>query len=483
MRAKELEHKQIMELKNKSVTVMGLGRFGGGVGVARWLAEQGALVTVTDTAKAEELAESVGKLAGLPIRYKLGGHDVADFLPPQCDLLVTNPAVDKAKSEHVQAAIAAGVPLTTEMNLFVERCPARTIGITGSVGKSTTTMLTYLAVRAATAQWPDRPNVYLGGNIGKSLLSELAAMRPQDIVVLELSSFMLEDTPAANSGFGWSPNIALVTNVFPNHLDRHNTMAELSAAKQNIFRFQSPDDILIVNADHELVSRWTHLAKGKTAKFTARGPGKIDLLMPGEHNQANARAAMAVVAALTERFGQPVDRAAALAAMGGFRGLEHRLELVHTATAQGEGGPREVRFYNDSKATTPESAMTALESFAPGTAIFIIGGYDKHADMSTFERMLAQRAAGVLGIGQTGAAMVRDVEELGTWQGRAEYTETLEKAVSRAWEWCGTQREWAGELAVVLSPGCASWGQFQNYERRGERFVVLVKGVTSGSRT
>ena len=152
-------------LAGKKVLVMGLGRFGGGVAVAKWLVQQEAVVTVNDAEPADKLEESIRHLDGLPITFKLGGHQLEDFLA--ADLLVINPAVDKQKSSVVQQALARGIPFTTEMNLFLERCRALTIGVTGSVGKSTTTTLIHEALKAAL---PPPTNVHLGGNIGKSLL-------------------------------------------------------------------------------------------------------------------------------------------------------------------------------------------------------------------------------------------------------------------------------------------------------------------------
>ena len=255
-------------LAGKKVLVMGLGRFGGGVGVAKWLVAQGAIVTVNDSATAEELAESIKQLEGLPVTFKLGGHALEDFLG--ADLVVLNPAVDKQKSEVVREALQRGVPYTTEMNLFVERCRGFTVGVTGSVGKSTTTTLIYEALRAGLKGTGAK--VFLGGNIGKSLLLDLPEIGEGDVVLLELSSFMLEETPRVQ----WSPNVAVVTNVFPNHLDRHNTMAEYTAAKQNILKFQGAGDVAILNNDHELVSRWGHFAKGRVVKYSTRGPsGKM----------------------------------------------------------------------------------------------------------------------------------------------------------------------------------------------------------------
>lgn len=458
---------QIDNFTGKRVLVQGLGRFGGGLGVTRWLVAQGAIVTVTDTEPAERLRASVEQLAGLPVQLKLGGHDLADFT--HTDVLVSNPAVNKATSEHVQAALGAGVVVTSEMNLFLERCPALTIGITGSVGKSTTTMMTYLAVQAAVAGQADPPRVFLGGNIGKSLLLDLPTIRPQDIVVLELSSFMLEETPAVRGG--WSPNIAVVTNLFPNHLDRHTTLAAYAAAKQNILRYQRPEDLAILNADHELVARWASLARGRVVKFSTRGPQarQVKLLVPGAHNQSNAQAALAVV----EHLPQAKDRAAAAAALDEFRGLPHRLELVHVTPRAGGG---EIRFYNDSKATSPDASITALQAFPPATAVFIVGGYDKHIDLTAFEKLLAQRAGGIVAIGQTGQAILNEYRRQGGSAVRGRYAGTLAAALPLAVAWC---RETPGLTAIVLSPASASWDQFANYEQRGEEFATLAQGITN----
>ena len=469
-------------LAGMRVLVMGLGRFGGGVGVSQWLAGQGAVVTVTDSARPEELAQSVKALEGLPVSFKLGGHDVADFLA--ADLLVINPAVDRAKSDVVQAALKKGVPATTEMNLFLERCRGVTVGITGSVGKSTTTALIYEALKTGFERAPGGQEtgrgrlVFLGGNIGRSLLLDLPDILEEDLVVLELSSFMLEETPKIK----WSPHIAVVTNVFENHLDRHRTMAAYTAAKQNILRYQKAGDFAVLNVDHDLVSRWVHLARGKVVKFTIRGPAKnrLELAMPGEHNQSNAAAAVAVLDALAME-GISLDRASAVRAITIYPGLPHRLQCVYTEEFAGPP-PRRVRYYNDSKATSPDASITALQAFGPRKAIFIVGGYDKHIDMSNFLNLLAERAAGVVGIGQTGEAMVTGVTAATGAGGSglmAHYAGTLEVAVAKARQWAG---ESPGIRAIVLSPASASWDQYANYEKRGAHFSDLSRqtGVQEG---
>jgi UDP-N-acetylmuramoylalanine--D-glutamate ligase len=454
-------------LAGKKVLVMGLGRFGGGVGVTKWLVSQGAQVTVNDADPAEKLADSIKSLDGLPITFKLGGHFLEDFTA--AELLVINPAVNKEKQPVVKQALARGIPYTTEMNLFLERNPAFTIGITGSVGKSTTTTLIHEALQAGVEK---SRRVFLGGNIGKSLLMDLPSIRATDLVVLELSSFMLEDTPRIR----WSPNVAVVTNVFPNHLDRHETLAQYAATKQNILKFQKPGGVAILNNDHDLVSRWIPLAEksgAKVMKYTTRGPGALDLVIPGEHNQSNARAAMAVLDALESR-GIAIDRPAAMKAITSFPGLTHRLQLVHTLTLP---GGRQVRFYNDSKATSPDASITALNAFPPRSAIFLVGGYDKHIDLSAFENLLAARAGAVIGLGQTGEAILANVRKQATADlppDRVVYAATLENAVPLA----TTLADHSTLLSsIVLSPASASWDQFPNYEKRGDTFVALARQI------
>ncbi len=458
----------------RRVVVMGLGRFGGGVGVSRWLAQQGCGVVVTDAEPAEKLTSSIAQLSDVPVQFQLGGHDPA--ILDQCDLLVVNPAVDKAKSTFVQQAIARGIPLTTEINLFVQRCPAITIGVTGSVGKSTTTAMIAAAVDAAWQKGAGGAHcgrVYVGGNIGRSLLADLGSIGPQDCVVLELSSFMLEDTPLA----GWSPHIAVVTNLKPNHLDRHGSMEQYAAAKKNILCFQTPGDIAIINQDDAAVWSWRSECRGRVMGYSTVAAAALQLQVPGGHNQSNAQGALAVLAALGIRPGSDAWRAGC-EALHTFKGLPHRLELVHTQVLPGE---RSVRWFNDSKATTPEASITALRAFAPRSFICIVGGYDKHLDMSDFVRELAERAGGVLGIGATGQSLVNQFVASGAVAPlRAKYVQTLAAAVELAGQWVGDAGG-VNELdSVLLSPASASWGQFENYEVRGAQFAALAKSQTTG---
>jgi UDP-N-acetylmuramoylalanine--D-glutamate ligase len=429
---------QLTPVAGRRVTVVGLGRFGGGVGVARWLASQGAIVTVTDHADADSLATSVAQLGDLDVTLHLGGHDEADFL--SADLFIVNPAVPKTM-DLLARALAAGVPYTTEINLFLERCCARVIGVTGSVGKSTTTAMIGDICR-------ERFTTHVGGNIGVSLLDRLETITPDDVVVLELSSFQLEDLPLV----GISPHIAVVTNLQENHLDRHGTMEAYADAKKNIIRYQQAEDVLVINGDDVDLAQWADDAHGKVVRFTSRDE-PFSLIVPGEHNQINAQAAYAA----TSQLG--IDRATVANALAEFCGLPHRLQLVGNI-----GG---VTYVNDSKCTTPAGAMVAIKAFDAGTVIAIVGGYDKGHDFSDLADVLAARAKLVITLGATAQLIAASLAARPTSPEVIAAT-GLTHAVNIA-----RQHACPGDT-VLLSPACASWDMFDNYEQRGEQFAALV---------
>lgn len=467
------------------VTVMGLGRFGGGVGVTRWLAGQGARVLVTDREPAAKLAASVAEVDLPGVSLRLGEHVESDFTG--ADLVVVNPAVPDS-SPFLQAARRAGVPIATEINLFVERCRGRCIGITGSVGKSTTTAMigqalergtgnpgygteSGLAAAAAVApsDAPAHPRVWVGGNLGRSLLDALPQIRPQDWVVLELSSFQLERTPLV----AWSPHIAVITNITPNHLDWHGSFDAYAAAKLNILRFQqAARDHAISGCQEEAHRRVAaELAESRpywccgvvegepTAKCVMQGGGgarlrwpELRLAVPGRHNLENASAALTVA----HLAGVPAQ--AALAALAEFTGLPHRLQRV--ATIDG------VTYFNDSKSTTPEAAVTAMNAIdAP--LLVILGGYDKGIDLTPAAACAAQRARFAACVGATGGKLAGAIRAAG---GRAEVLPDVASAVAA----CRSAAR-SGDV-VLLSPACASWDQFEDYRQRGEAFVRAVLG-------
>ncbi len=456
------------DFAGKRVLIMGLGRFGGGVGVTRWLCDQGASVTVTDLATEDDLAESLIALDGYDVSYHLGGHREDDL--EVCDLLVVNPAVNKHKSEYFRKAKELGIPWTSEMNLFLERCRGQIVGVTGSVGKSTTTAMIGDILQAAANHhdW-SYGNVWLGGNIGKSLLEDLPDIAERDVVVLELSSFQLEDA----AEIGRSPNVAVVTNIRENHLDRHGTLEAYAAAKATILKYQSSDDWLIVPFDsgvdllpsgwEDKLRLWRFGVDPETNRVRWERPGEagrktetidVSLSIPGRHNLENAAAALAAARVLG------VGDKDSLNVLRDFRGLPHRLELV----CERDG----IRYYNDSKATTPEAAMTSLRAFDCGVVV-LVGGSDKGTSFDALGRALAERAKGVVCMGDTGPTIAAALRASRSGDEPAATTvESFEEGMDAARAMASP-----GDV-ILLSPGCASFDWFRNYEERGELFRALA---------
>ncbi|HEV2296390.1 MAG TPA: UDP-N-acetylmuramoyl-L-alanine--D-glutamate ligase [Tepidisphaeraceae bacterium] len=427
------------KLSGKRVTVAGLGRFGGNIAASRWLVEQGAHVTVTDMAMAEKLADSVKQLDGLPITWRLGEHREKDFT--DADLVVASPAIPTT-NRYLQAATQAGVPVTTEIRLVVERCPATIVGVTGTKGKSTTTALLGEMLKTRHTTW-------VGGNIGGSLLFDLPKMKKTDVVLLELSSYMLEHLGALR----WSPHVALVTMITADHLEWHGSFEKYVRAKANILAYQKPTDYAIMPEDNRPALTMADMTQGRVVLFGLKGRRRFELALPGEHNQLNAQGAFAAAQVMGVTWDD------AQRAIRDFTGLPHRLQLVHTNDG--------VRYVNDSIATIPESAVMALDCFPRGRVIQIVGGADKHLDMTLLTAALADRAKAVLTIGrlgpelarQTRAAGAKDVAECGD----------LATAVARA-----KQIAVQGDV-VLLSTGCASYDQFTNFEQRGDTFARLAR--------
>jgi len=432
------DHSVDHSLKNLRVTVMGLGHFGGGVGVTRWLCSNGVRVVVTDQAPAEKLQDSLELIRNLPVELRLGGHLESDFTG--CDLVVTSPAV-KPDNPFLLAARNAGVPVTTEIALFVRRCPARVLGVTGTKGKSTTSSLLYQILH------DQFPTTRLGGNIGGSLLDQLPDIRPEDLVVLELSSFMLYWL-----GFDqWSPHVGVLTMLGADHLDWHGRLADYHAAKGNLFLHQKPDDVAVVNFADDVCVRLAELSKARRVDFAADAPD-IRLQLFGDHNRANARAAIAAAMAVG------ADRVKACESIARFQGLPHRLQLVNHDNG--------VRWVNDSIATNPAAVTVALRAFAGDRLFVIVGGRTKGIDDSAVIELLAKHASRVLTIGEVGASVAQRINAINPI---AQDCQTLATAVEIA-------RELAQEGDVVLlSPGYTSYDQFANFEERGNTFAQLAR--------
>ncbi len=459
----------------KKVTVAGLGTFGGQVAAAKFFVRRGAEVTVTDSKPREALGKGIHELDGLNVRLVLGGHREKDFT--NADLVVASPAIPE-DNRYLAAAEAAGVPITHEMDIFFSLCRAPIIGITGSNGKSTTAALLahILTMHCRRQAGLGSGAVWLGGNIGRSLLLEVERILPQDLVVLELSSFQLENL----GELGKSPYGAIVTNLSPNHLDRHGTFEAYARAKRNITLYQKPGDFLVINADDPNLAGWDETAAevfffgedaamGRKGVFISAGSlvstvgGIREVVkvrrrrwkLKGRHNLLNLAAACAAAG----KLGVPVEQA--VAAAEDFQPLAHRLEEVGSVSG--------VRFYNDSIATTPESAVAALESFKE-PIVLIAGGYDKGLDLEPFARRAARSVKALVVIGETGdkiakAASVQNADL------RIIRPATFGEAVAAAFD----EAE-PGDV-VLLSPACASYDMFGNFQERGERFRREVERV------
>jgi UDP-N-acetylmuramoylalanine--D-glutamate ligase len=481
------------DFADRRVTVMGLGAFGGGTGVVRFLVERGAHVTVTDLRTEADLAASLAELDDCPPqRLHLGGHQDQDFT--ETDLVVVNPAVPR-DNRFLELARQAGVPLTSEMNLFWQFNRGQTIGVTGSNGKSTTTALIHALLQA------DGRRCWLGGNIGRSLLPIVDQIAPDDWVVLELSSFQLDDLDRLKR----SPHVAVVTNFSPNHLDWHGTLAAYRSAKQSILRWQRPGDIAILNGDDPDVSCWSTSAlrwrfgcggqhagecfpagwisgptvmeagsqgEGETRKqgdketggaIVRDGGGEYRLplggwlQLPGRHNFQNALAAVCAAWAVG------ASEEAIESGLRGFTGLPHRLQFV------GEAAGR--RFYNDSLATTPESTQVALDAFS-SPVVLLAGGYDKQIDLTEMARSIAQRTKAVALMGQTAEGLEAHIHHFAAQPTDRRPPTQCCASFREAFAWAVGQSA-PGDI-VLLSPGCASYDWFRNFADRGEQFVALV---------
>lgn len=450
--------------EQKNVLVMGLGRFGGGVDSAAFAAGRGAKVIVTDLADARQLSESIAQLGEYPnIEYHLAGHNEKDF--QQADVVIVNPAVP-AENKYLRIAHENNTVVTSQISLFFELCPAKIIGITGSNGKSTTTALAAHLLKAYCGTKRCGYNgAWLSGNIGNEpLLMQIDRVKPDDLVVLELSSFQIEQLSQDKK----APQLALITNLLPNHLDRYGTFDNYCKAKESIFRFQKLDEVepsvSIFNAEDNIVMQWYERYKKDThricKKFSVQDVSdnlRGRFTLPGKVNLSNLAAALAVVKCFD------VDDESIECSLESFKALPHRLELI-----AGIGG---VKWYNDSKATTPQSTIAALEAFEE-PVILIAGGYDKNLPFDELGIKIANRVKKVILIGQT-ANKIKDSISRAVKPGNKngpdiELADSLEQAVASA-----AENVRSGDV-IVLSPACASYDMFDNYQQRGQQFRRLV---------
>jgi UDP-N-acetylmuramoylalanine--D-glutamate ligase len=442
-----------------------------GKALARYLADRGAHVVVSDLKLAEALADARRELADLPLSYVLGGH------PPEliegADLVCLSGGVP-ADLPLAKQARQQGIRLANDSQLFLEACPAPTIGVTGSAGKTTTTIL---VGRMATSHFEGTGReVWVGGNIGRPLLSDLSHIRQNDLVVMELSSFQLELMTV-------SPHVAAVLNVTPNHLDRHGTLEAYTQAQARILAYQEEKDTAVLGRDDPGAWGLRSRVRGRLMSFGWDAPedgegayldqGIIrlrlqdgdaavcpveDVGLRGAHNLSNVLAACAIAAAVG------LSPKAMAAGVRGFTGVPHRLEFVRRV--------RGVEWYNDSIATAPERAIAAMRSFQE-PLVLLAGGRDKDLPWEAFAEVVCQRVDHLILFGEAAQKIARAVE--GAADRRrplsVELCSGLDAAVEAA---AGTAEP--GDV-VLLAPGGTSFDEFPDFEARGERFKALVRAL------
>lgn len=444
------------ELRGKKVLVVGLARTG--IATARFCLEHGATVTAIDSRGESELGAEVQELRNQGVILQFGAGSDESLLKQ--DLVVPSPGVP-ADAPLLQAARAKGITVWSEIELADRFLEGRLVGITGSNGKTTTTSLVHHILRTAGF------STLVAGNIGTPMISRVALTSADTITVAELSSFQLELIET------FHPDIAVLLNLTPDHLDRHKTMEAYAAAKARIFEKQTESDFAVMNADDaasvayapkkpqvywfsrkNAVQQGSYL-RGEEIVFVTSKQEEVlltlgDVALPGGHNLENVLAA--VTAARLE--GAPAAKIAE--AVRSFHGVEHRLELVAEI-----GG---VRYFNDSKATNVDATLKALEAF-PGRLLVILGGRDKGSDYSVLQTALRERAVSALLIGEAAEKIAGQIGGSVAF----EQAGTLERAVELA-----ATAARSGDV-VLLAPACASFDQFENYEHRGRTFKELVK--------
>ncbi len=453
--------------EDKRVVILGVARQG--KALARYLTEQGAAVVLSDIKTAGQLHNEIGELADLELNFELGGHPLE--LLDEASALFLSGGVP-ADLPIARAALERGIPLLNDAQIFLERCPGLVIGITGSAGKTTTTTLVDQILRTA-FQGTGR-TVWLGGNIGRPLLLDLDGMQPQDVAVMELSSFQLELMSV-------SPGIAAILNLTPDHLDRHGSMQAYVEAKKRILTFQTEADIAVLGYEDPETWALRDIARGQVIAFGINAPTTGDaaylegqnlilrvagqaqvicelqeLALRGRHNLLNFLAACA----LSSTVQASVEVMAQVART--FEGVPHRLEFVREVLGAG--------WYNDSIATTPDRAIAAVRSFEE-PLILLLGGREKDLPWESFADEVSKRAKAIVLFGEA----VPKLEAI--------FKPKLEKED-------GAQLHIAPDLAgaidiaakvvdagdiVLLSPGCTSYDEFPNFEVRGERFREWVK--------
>ena len=456
--------------QGRRVTVMGIGTRGGGAGVIRWLVRQGAVVTATDARSADQLADTIRQLDGLPVRFVLGGHDEADFRAAGTDMVIRNPAIPR-RAPLLELARADGVPVEMEMSLFLRLCPAPVVGVTGTKGKTTTSSLIAHILRG------HHPGTRLVGNMGVSALDELDRLDPSTPVVVELSSWQVESLIEHRL----SPHIGVLTNISEDHLNTYDGFDDYASVKRGLFAAQREDDVAVLNADDPEVWRVARTATGRVLPFgrnadrscgafpegkacvlrdaagELRVPRPQHLALAGEHGMSNTLAAMAVARLL----GVPGDVIRNRTAS--FDGVANRMEVVAEIAG--------VTYINDTTATAPIAAIAALRAM-PGRRIhWIGGGADKALTFDELAADVAARAATIHLLDGTATPRLAAALTAAGAEPGASFSSMWDAALAAS-------RASAPGDVVLLSPGCASFGLFRDEFDRGDQFRIAVSRLS-----
>lgn len=431
--------------RDKKVLILGLGLNQGGLGAAKFFAKAGAKVKVTDLKTEEQLAPSLEELKQFPnIEYVLGKHEYSDI--DEADLIIRNQAL-KPQNEYRLYAESQGKKIETDVGVFLDFVKSgQIIGVTGTKGKSTTSSLIYEVLKAA-----GKKTIH-AGNIGVSVLDSLEQIDEETLVVLEISSFQLE----AFHEHGISPKWAVITNIHPDHLDYYGSMENYIASKRVIAQSQSEEDYLFIWKDDKVVNTPEFL-KGlisQIIKYSSTDlPADYQLTIPGEHNLTNAAASLAVSKVFK------IDEAVALKAMKDFPGVEFRLQLVK----EWEG----VKIYNDTAATGPTAALSALNTFKD--PIMIVGGVDKGLPYEKLAEELDRKAKAVYFLDGTATEKIKRLMRVLKIQ-RSTYFD-LDSLLK------DLKQEVKGGDVVLFSPGAASFNMFQNEFDRGRKFNEAIEKI------
>lgn len=459
------ENKKLLEfnkfLEGKKVAIIGMGV--SNTPLLDYFYETNTQVTVFDKKPlSDDIMEKINNY-----RYEVEIDEANLEKLKNYDIIFRSPSCMPNKPE-IEKAVEQGAMLTSEIEMVLKLAPCKIVGITGTEGKTTTTSIIYAILKKAGY------NCFLGGNIGKPIFTKIAEMKPDDVVILELSSFQLMNMEI-------SPNIAVVTNVYPDHLNIHKSYEEYQEAKKNIFKYQSEDGIVVLNKDNEITCNFAKEAKGNVIFFSSRenlNNGYIydrkgetikyckdgvftevlkrqDIKLRGVHNYENICAALAATSSLTDIKTQ-------VEAIKEFNGVEHRLEFVRELAG--------VKYYNDSIGTSPASTIAGLNSFEENI-VLLAGGSDKGLDYKEVGKAIAKHVGTLILTGPTAPK----IEEATMQALKAEdkkieivHCENMEEAVKMA-----QNKAKSGDV-VLLSPASASFDAFKNFEERGNIFKELV---------